>query len=92
MKAAAHVQRLEAMQSKQQAVLRRKTEEAEAARKRLKVCSSSPPERISGQADETLNMETMYVSKWQEEGFVGGAMSVHTSHGIKRGEGDLLIS
>jgi len=37
MKAAAHVQRLEALQSKQQAVLRRKTEEAEAARKRLKV-------------------------------------------------------
>lgn len=31
------VQRLEALQSKQQAVLRRKTEEAEAARKRLKV-------------------------------------------------------
>ena len=37
MKAAAHVQRLEALQCKQQAVLRRKTEEAEAARKRLKV-------------------------------------------------------
>ena len=36
-KTAAHVQRLEAVRDKQQAVLRRKTEEAEAARKRLKV-------------------------------------------------------
>ena len=33
----AQMQRLEALQSKQQAVLRRKTQEAEAARKRLKV-------------------------------------------------------
>ena len=35
-KAAVHVQRLEALQAKQQAVLKRKSEEAEAARKRLK--------------------------------------------------------
>lgn len=37
LKTAAQVQRLEALQAKQQAVLRRKTEEAEAARRRLKV-------------------------------------------------------
>ena len=36
-KAAAHVQRLEALQEKQAAVLRRKTEEAESARQRLRV-------------------------------------------------------
>lgn len=36
-KTAAQVQRLEALHAKQQAVLRRKTEEAEAARKRLHV-------------------------------------------------------
>ena len=36
-KQAAHVQKLEALQAKQSAVLRRKTEEAEAARRRLKV-------------------------------------------------------
>ena len=36
-KQAAHVQKLEALQAKQAAVLRRKTEEAEAARRRLKV-------------------------------------------------------
>ena len=40
-KTAAQVQRLEALHAKQQAVLRRKTEEAEAARKRLHV--SIPP-------------------------------------------------
>ena len=40
-KTAAQVQRLEALHAKQQAVLRRKTEEAEAARKRLHV---RPPE------------------------------------------------
>ncbi len=38
-KQAAHVQKLEALQAKQSAVLRRKTEEAEAARRRLKVCA-----------------------------------------------------
>lgn len=42
-KTAAQVQRLEALHAKQQAVLRRKTEEAEAARKRLHV--STPPLR-----------------------------------------------
>lgn len=36
-KQAAQVQKLEALQAKQSAVLRRKTEEAEAARRRLKV-------------------------------------------------------
>ena len=36
-KQAVHVQKLEALQAKQTAVLRRKTQEAEAARKRLKV-------------------------------------------------------
>jgi hypothetical protein len=40
-KQAAHVQKLEALQAKQAAVLRRKTEEAEAARRRLKVLCSS---------------------------------------------------
>lgn len=40
-KTAAQVQRLEALHAKQQAVLRRKTEEAEAARKRLHVRSLS---------------------------------------------------
>jgi kinesin family protein 4/21/27 len=39
-KQAAHVQKLEALQAKQAAVLRRKTEEAEAARRRLKVLPS----------------------------------------------------
>lgn len=39
-KTAAQVQRLEALHAKQQAVLRRKTEEAEAARKRLHVRAS----------------------------------------------------
>ena len=39
-KTAAQVQRLEALHAKQQAVLRRKTEEAEAARKRLHVSSA----------------------------------------------------
>lgn len=41
-KTAAQVQRLEALHAKQQAVLRRKTEEAEAARKRLHVTLHSP--------------------------------------------------
>lgn len=40
-KTAAQVQRLEALHAKQQAVLRRKTEEAEAARKRLHVSMSA---------------------------------------------------
>ena len=40
-KTAAQVQRLEALHAKQQAVLRRKTEEAEAARKRLHVSNPS---------------------------------------------------
>ena len=44
-KQAAHVQKLEALQAKQAAVLRRKTEEAEAARRRLKVCV---PFRVQG--------------------------------------------
>ena len=42
-KTAAQVQRLEALHAKQQAVLRRKTEEAEAARKRLHVSNPSQP-------------------------------------------------
>ena len=42
-KTAAHVQKLEAARDKQQAVLRRKTEEAEAARKRLKACTPALP-------------------------------------------------
>lgn len=50
-KAAAHVQRLEALQAKQQAVLRRKTEEADAARKRLKASAwgfqSTPPQTMA---------------------------------------------
>lgn len=41
-KTAVQVQKLEAAREKQQAVLRRKTEEAEAARKRLKVTTSHP--------------------------------------------------
>ncbi len=41
-KTAAQVQRLEALHAKQQAVLRRKTEEAEAARKRLHVTLHLP--------------------------------------------------
>ena len=41
-KTAAQVQRLEALHAKQQAVLRRKTEEAEAARKRLHVIFHLP--------------------------------------------------
>lgn len=36
-KSAVHLQRLEALHAKQQAVLKRKSEEAEAARKRIKV-------------------------------------------------------
>lgn len=40
-KTAAQIQRLEALHAKQQAVLRRKTEEAEAARKRLHVRMAS---------------------------------------------------
>lgn len=42
-KTAAQVQRLEALHAKQQAVLRRKTEEAEAARKRLHVGNPTQP-------------------------------------------------
>ena len=56
MKAAAHVQRLEALQAKQQAVLRRKTEEAEAARRRLKVGSLAPTAPISARSGRRASL------------------------------------
>lgn len=50
-----HVQRLEALQAKQQAVLKRKSEEAEAARRRLKVSKEGSFAAYQHQADVTLH-------------------------------------